>query len=62
MLKSSLRYTETALFTAAVGVPVHYLAGLDWPWAIAIGLAASIVLRALIHRRPPGKRHQEARP
>jgi hypothetical protein len=28
MLKSSLRYTETGLFTAGVGVPVRYLLGL----------------------------------
>jgi cell division protein FtsW (lipid II flippase) len=62
MLKSSLRYIETALFTAAVSVPVHYLAGLDWPWVIAIGLAASIVLRALIHHRPPTNQQQEIRP
>jgi hypothetical protein len=62
MFKSSLRYIETALITAAVGIPVHYPAGLDWPWAIAIGLAASIVLRALIHRRRPANHHQEVRP
>jgi hypothetical protein len=62
MLKDSLRYTETALITAAVSVPVHYLGGLDWPWAIAIGLAASIVFRALIHRRPHANHHQEVGP
>ncbi len=62
MLKSSLRYIETALFTAAVCVPVHYVTGIDWPWAIAIGLGASILLRALIHRRPPTNRRQEVRP
>jgi hypothetical protein len=62
MLKTSRRYIETALFTAAVGVPVHYLAGLDWPWAIAVGLAASIVLRRVIHRGPPSNQRREVAP
>ena len=50
MLKNILTYVENVVVIAAVGVPVHYLTGLDWPWAILIGAAASIVLRWLIHR------------
>ena len=49
MSRTTLAYVETAAFIVTVGVPVHYLAGLDWPWAIVIGAAASIVLRFLIH-------------
>ena len=45
-------YVETATLIAAVGVPLHYLAGLDWPWALVIGAAASIILRFLIHTEP----------
>jgi hypothetical protein len=41
-----------AAFIVAVGAPLHYLAGLDWPWAIVIGAAASIMLRFLIHAEP----------
>jgi hypothetical protein len=51
---------ENVVVIAAVGVPVHYLTGLDWPWAIVIGAAAIIALRWLIHlggldqrRKPP---------
>ena len=60
MSKTALTYAETLVFIVAISVPVHYLAGLDWPWAIVIGAAASIALRWLIHRavairlrRPP---------
>jgi len=49
--RKALLYGEAALFTLALTVPVHYLGGLDWPWALVIGLAASLVLRVLIHGR-----------
>ena len=52
MSKTVLTYAETAAFIVVVGVPVHYLAGLDWPWAIVIGAAASVMLRFLIHAEP----------
>ena len=52
MSKTVLSYAEAAAFIVAVGVPLHYLAGLDWPWAIVIGAAASITTR-LAHRRSP---------
>ena len=61
MFNNALRYAETALITAAVSAPAHYL-GLDWPWSIAIGLLVSIVLRALVHRRASANFRQEIRP
>jgi len=60
VLKTVLTYVENVIVTAAVGVSVHYLGGLDWPWAILIGAAASVALRWLLHsgvvarvRKPP---------
>ena len=60
MFKTALSTAENVAVIAAVGVPVHYLAGLDWPWAIVIGAAVSIALRWLIRggtlarvRKPP---------
>lgn len=60
MFKTVLSTAENLAGIAAVGVPVHYLAGLDWPWAIVIGAAVLIALRWLIHsgtlggvRKPP---------
>ena len=48
----ALLYVKGLAVVVAVAVPVHYLGALDWPWAIVIGAAASIVLRRLIHVRP----------
>lgn len=50
MFKTALSTAENVAVIAAAGVLVHVLAGLDWPWAIAIGAAAAIALRWLIHR------------
>ena len=44
-----LTYVENVVVIVAVGVPVHYLAGLDWPWAILIGAAVLVALRWLMH-------------
>ena len=49
MLKKMLTYVENVVVIVAVGVPVHYLAGLDWPWAILIGAAVLVALRWLMH-------------
>lgn len=49
MFKRALMYAEALAVVLAVSVPVHYLGGLDWPWAIVTGAATSIVLRWLIH-------------
>ena len=55
VLKTALSYAETIALIAAVFLPVHYLGGVDWPLAIGIGAAASIVLRWLIHRGALGR-------
>jgi NhaP-type Na+/H+ or K+/H+ antiporter len=49
MFKTLLTYIEAVVVIVAVGVSLHYLAGLDWPWAILIGAAVSVALRWLIH-------------
>ena len=48
MLKTMLTYAENVIVIVAVGVSVHYLGGLDWPWAIVIGAAVSVALRWLL--------------
>jgi hypothetical protein len=48
-MKTALTYGEAVAVIVAVSVLVHFLGGLDWPWAIVIGGAASVVLRWLIH-------------
>ena len=59
MFKTVLSTAENVAVIAAVGVQVHYLAGLDWPWAIVIGAAVLIALRWLI--RAAQRRHPVAR-
>jgi hypothetical protein len=44
-----LTCAENVVLIVAVGVSIHDLAGLDWPWAIVVGAAVSIALRWLIH-------------
>jgi len=51
MARNALLYAETIVLMLAVGVPVHFLGGLDWPWALAIGAGAAIVVCATIHGR-----------
>ena len=55
MLKTTIHYIEAIAGVAAVAAPVHYVAGLDWPWAVFLGAAVVVVLRALSHLRsaPP---------
>jgi hypothetical protein len=55
-----LTYVENVIVIVAVGVSLHYLAGLDWPWAILIGGGVSVALRWLLPsgtlarvRKPP---------
>ena len=64
MSKTAIHYLEALAVIAAVAVPVHYLGGLDWPWSIVLGAAASILVRALTHRRAahPTSGEKEARP
>ena len=47
--KRALMYAESVAIIVALSVAVHYLGGLDWPRAIVIGAATSVVLRWLIH-------------
>ena len=48
MLERALMYAESVVVIGVVGVAAHYLTGLDWPWAIVIGAAASVALRWLV--------------
>ena len=41
MSKKAFIYLETVAVIVAVSVPVYYLGGLDWPWAIVIGAVTS---------------------
>ena len=50
MLKSIAAYAQAVALIAVVAVPLHFLAGLDWPWAVVAGGLAAIVLRPLIRR------------
>jgi hypothetical protein len=54
-VKSALLYAETIAILVVVAVVVHLLASVDWPWAIAIGAATAVALRALIHRKTPAR-------
>ena len=60
MLKTMLTYVENLTVIIAVGASVHYIGGLDWPWAISIGAAVFVALRWLLFsvraaraRKPP---------
>lgn len=58
MLKTVLTYLEVVALIAVVAIPVHFVGEVDWPWAIGIGAAASIVLRWVIHRAALGNRRK----
>ena len=57
MLETMLSFVESVIVIVVVGVSLHYLAGLDWPWAILIGAAVSVALRWFLRSgvaaRPP---------
>lgn len=55
-MKTTLLYTETIAILVAVAVIVHLLGSIDWPWAIAVGGAVAVLLRALIQRKTPAQR------
>jgi hypothetical protein len=44
-------YAETIAILAAVAFVLHELVSVDLPWAVAIGAAAAVVVRTLLHRR-----------
>lgn len=49
MFKSAFTHAESVAVIVVVSIPVHYVGGLDWPWAVVMGGAASVVVRWLIH-------------
>lgn len=55
MANTVLRYIETTAIVVVVAAAVHYIANVDWPWAIAAGAAASVLVRAILHRRPAAR-------
>jgi Kef-type K+ transport system membrane component KefB len=52
MSKKTTIYVQTLVILALTAVIAHYLAGLDWPWALVAGAALSIIARTLINARP----------
>ena len=48
MLNTMLSFVENVIVIVVVGVSLHYLGGLDWPWAILIGAAVLVALRWLL--------------
>jgi hypothetical protein len=54
MSKTTVQYIQATAVITAVAAVVHYLTGLEWPWAILIGASASILLRVVLrHPRTP---------
>jgi hypothetical protein len=53
VVKRALINAETALFTAGVAAPVHYLGAVVWPWALVIGVAVAMTLRPSSTARQP---------
>ena len=49
VFKRALMYAASVAIIVAVSVPVHYFGGLDWPWAIVVGAATSVMLHWLTH-------------
>jgi hypothetical protein len=54
-MRTATHYAEIAVILVAVATAVHYLAGVDWPWAVVAGAAAATLARGLIHRRTPAR-------
>jgi hypothetical protein len=54
--KTAALYAQTLVVLAVVAVAVHYLAGLDWPWAILAGAVASLLARAVFQHRSAARR------
>ncbi|HEY7251068.1 MAG TPA: hypothetical protein VIG37_11295 [Methylomirabilota bacterium] len=50
-MKTATVYAETIAILAAAAIAVHFLAGVDWPWAITAGAAVAVVLRSLLHHK-----------
>ena len=54
-MKNALQYAETIATLVAVAAVVHVLGSVDWPWAVAVGAVAAVLLRAVIHRKTPAR-------
>ena len=52
-MKNALLNAGTVAILVAIAAIAHFLASVDWPWAIAIGAAAAALLRAVGHRDTP---------
>ena len=50
-MKTTLLYVETIAILIVVAVVVHFVVSIDWPWAVALGAAAAVLIRALLQRR-----------
>ena len=60
MLETMLSFVENVIVIVVVGVSLHYLGGLDWPWAVLIGGGVLVALRWFLRsgvvarvRKPP---------
>ena len=64
-MKNMLLYVATIATITVVAVIVHRAASVDWPWAIATGAVAAVILRAVIDWHSTGStpsRKTPARP
>ena len=50
-MKTTLLYVETIAILIVVAAVVHFVVSIDWPWAVALGAAAAVLIRALLQRR-----------
>jgi len=64
-MKNMLLYVATIATIMIVAVIVHLAVSVDWPWAIATGALAAVILRAAIDWHRTGstpRRKTPARP
>jgi hypothetical protein len=54
-MKETLVYVAMAVVLVVVAIVAHLAASLDWPWAIAAGAAAVVLVRAVIEWRSTGR-------
>ena len=55
-MKPTTLHAEAIAILLVVAGAVHYLVGTDWPWAIVVGAAVSVLFRALLGHKPPARR------
>jgi len=54
-MNNTIIYAQTITILVAVTLVVHFGGGVDWPWAVATGAAASILLRTILPKRTPAR-------